>query len=277
MKISTLAAGVALSALMATGAVAADVYTGDKSLKDDANYANVQVVNWTGFYIGGQVGYGKSQHDMSLDIFSGKTATAPGGFDTHLGGIDGLAGDGFVGGGRVGYDVAMGRFVLGVFGEYNVSNIETDISNIGGAGLLLIPPTFPGALSLEKDNEWSVGARAGVVVAPRTLAYILAAYTQTEYSLNGLSPAHIAAGFDDSKTFDGVTVGAGVEYAIAGNIFLGIEGTYSFYGEEEWFNNCGATGCANGNGRLADELDELKVMGTLKIKLNSDLRDITRR
>jgi outer membrane immunogenic protein len=263
MKISTLAAGVALSALMATGAVAADVYTGDKSLKDDANYANVQVVNWTGFYIGGQVGYGHAVHDLGVVEHWVEDKA---GDSEEVARINGFGGAGALGGGRLGFDYAMGRFLVGVFCEYNWSGIKTDfeLSNApfsSGYG--------DGSYSLEKDNEWSVGARAGVLVAPRTLAYVLAAYTQSDYSLNGLTADDRDSGWKSDITMDGVTIGAGVEYALAGNVFVGLEGLYTMYGKEDVFNNV-----EEGYGTSAElETDELKVMGTLKIKLGGIGRD----
>jgi outer membrane immunogenic protein len=111
---------------------------------------------------------------------------------------------------------------------------------------------------IEKGDEWSIGARAGLLVNDRTLAYILAAYTQTEYSFG-----------DTDITFDGVTVGGGVEFALTQNVFLGVEGTHTFYGEEL----LGDTNDGNDASglRAYDEIGETKVMGTLKIKLNSGL------
>lgn len=65
MKISTLAAGVALSALMITGAVASDLKP-IQSLKDDTNYATSDgVVNWTGWYLTGKLGVSKQEYEGS--------------------------------------------------------------------------------------------------------------------------------------------------------------------------------------------------------------------
>jgi opacity protein-like surface antigen len=290
--------------LLSSSAFAADVFSGDKSLKDDKNYASGETVNWTGFYIGGAVGYGNANHDLtvheyfedycaaSTDTTTGfggtaaergvtvenlnllfpsafesceKLAAAPttptglktvNGDSREIAGIDGVNSHGLVGDVRVGYDLAFGRFLIGGFGSYGFNSMETSgfISGLGSA-------------SIEKGDEWSIGARAGLIVAPRTLAYILAAYTQSDWEF-GVAGAG-GGGGSREITFDGVTVGGGVEFALTSNVFLGIEGVHTFYGEETILDSYNSA--ANAGGRLNDELGETKVLGTLKIKLNSGL------
>ena len=172
--------------------------------------------------------------------------------------IDGLNSHGFIGGGRLGYDFARGRFLAGVFGEYNFSGMETT-ANIAGVG----------AFGIEKEDEWSIGARVGYIVAPRTLAYVLAAYTQTEYSVTGLDNPIIAGTFDKRSggaTFDGISVGGGIEFALTQNVFFGLEYTHTFYGEEKLIDLYSTA--SNVGISVDDDLDEDKVMGTLKIKFN---------
>jgi opacity protein-like surface antigen len=376
MKISTLAASVALSALMVTGAVAADVFTGDKSLKDDANYASGGIVNWTGFYIGGSVGYGNANHDLSIQRYNSaycwdqfgnqlawtdladtfgpgldgvlgdnptteedeskddvllvdrkdgvqdadelttgngtkppKDSTNPSrhGEDggkvfavnsagtcanesvpdaRNLGGIaaddsiavgpdskeirsiDGVNSHGLVGDGRIGFDIARGRFLFGVYGAYGFSNMDTEINDMIG---ISNRDRSLDLTSIEKGDEWSIGARAGLLVDPRTLAYILAAYTQTDYTFSGnVTDADGTRGFSRDTTFDGVTVGGGVEFAVTSNLFLGIEGTHTFYGKETVLDT-GGTEVGGFGQRIEDEIGETKVMGTLKLKLNGGL------
>lgn len=319
MKKIGLAAAVV--ALMSSGALGADVYN-PGSTKDGAGFSGPVAVNWTGIYIGGSVGYGNANHELSLhdffkDFCAYKTQAddpdfdpfedsidAPSGFpgdglparsatfenvkklvpgvtgtdcDTashpflappnlnpattvnggsrEIASIDGISSSGLVGDGRIGFDVARGRFLFGVFGSYGFNQMETDASI---AGL--------GTASIEKGEEWSAGARAGILVNPRTLAYILAAYTQTDYEFGIAGP-----GGSESReiTFDGVTVGGGVEFAVTNNVFLGIEGTHTFYGKETIFSEYNAE--SNTGLRLDDEIGETKVMGTLKIKLNTGL------
>lgn len=250
---------VALATFLASPATASDLFNG--SVKD----APGEVVsyraapNFTGFYIGGRAGYGNANHDLSLDVFYEEDETVKSG---ELLGLDGLNSSGFIGGGQVGFDKQMGRFVVGVFGSYDFSNMETTL-DIGNG--------FPEGVgySLEKEYEWDAGIRAGVLVNPSTLVYALAAYTETEYSLNGPGVSD-AEGLDSEKTFSGVKVGGGIEFAATNNIFLGLEGTHTFYGEETWFSSC-EDGCSGSDIQVNDELSETKIMGTLKIKLNSGI------
>jgi opacity protein-like surface antigen len=170
--------------------------------------------------------------------------------------LDGLNSAGFIGGAQVGYDQQIGRFVIGVFGSYDWSNMETTLDVLPGT-----PLAFGG--SYEKQDEWSLGARAGILVNPKTLTYLSVAYTETTYELNGGG---------SSKEFDysGVSVGGGIEYALTNNIFVGLDYTHTFYGEETLFDSNATAPGAVGI-RVKDDLDEDKVMLTLKAKLNSGL------
>jgi opacity protein-like surface antigen len=326
-SITVLAAALATSA---SGARAADIFN-NGGLKDEGSVSEGRPVNWTGFYIGGSVGYGNANHNLTLEQYHGAycwdrdgtqdpvqpentydpwdgafdghaealnadgscggdavlgTPTGPyanGGTKPHGNGVgaptnawdeddhasvagksreianlDGLNSHGIVGDVRLGGDIQRGRFVFGVYGAYNFSGMETSgsIADLGG-------------FDIEKGDEWLVAARAGLLVNPRTLAYVLAGYSQTEYefSIHG-------DGERESKTvdFSGLVVGGGVEFALTQNIFLGIEGTHAFYGEETLLDSGVEEGDPTGNGvRLTDEIGETKVMGTLKIKLNSGL------
>lgn len=332
MEKSALAA-LAVALLSSGAAYGADVYN-PGSTKDGGGFSGPVAVNWTGLYIGGSVGYGNANHELSLhDVWKDYcdkakynwTKTTAAGIDTwtpslktgddqidvsdpakdpnrffnhseadlegcvppsavagtiaapspnkpgsykaqgiepggsrEVGSLDGLNTSGLVGDGRIGFDVARGRFLFGVFGSYGFSNMEAD----GGLEDL-------GSFTLEKGDEWSVGARAGILVNPRTLAYIMAAYTQTDYELTLHGSGEDATSKARETTFDGVTVGGGVEFALTGNVFLGVEGTHTFYGKETIFSESDAE--SNIGARLDDELGETKVMGTLKIKLNTGL------
>lgn len=334
-KIGIIAALAA--ALTGSGAYAADILGQGVSTKDGSGFGGPVAVNWGGVYIGGSIGYGNANHNLSLHDFwkdycdqalynwaggapggDGKkvftpavaengqnphesdpqkdwsrfyghteeniarcaapVATAP--LATHgshsvspvgiepggsreIASLDGVNSAGLVGDGRIGFDAQRGRFVFGVFGAYGFNQMEADAA-------INLPNPFGdnivGSASIDKGEEWSIGARAGILVNPRTLAYILAAYTQTDYEFG------IAGGGSSGSreiTFDGVTVGGGVEFAVTNNVFFGIEGTHTFYGKETIFSEYDAD---NNTGlRLDDELGETKVMGTLKIKLNTGL------
>lgn len=228
MRIKLLAA-LGLVAVLAGPAVGADL---GGSIKDGpADFSSPSVVNWTGFYVGAQAGWVQGSHEISVE--------GPGG---TLLGFDGIAADGAIGGARVGFDLARGRYLFGVFGDYNWSNAETTLQ-LGGTETALF----------EKDNEWTLGVRAGYLLAPRTLIYGLVGYTES--------------GFDIGTTnFDtkGVTAGGGVEVALGAGFAVGLEATHTWYDD--------VTLASLGGGfSLEDELDETRIMATLKLKLNGGL------
>lgn len=210
-KLSILAA---LLGLLSAPVAAADVTSKASTFGADAAVA-APVANWTGFYIGAQAG-------GNFSIIGAEE------------GSGGLAADGLIGGGRAGFDIARGQFVFGLFGEYNWSNAELAIDPIS---------------IFQKDNEWTVGARAGILVAPRTLVYLLGGYTQADFS---------SALLGGSETFNGWTAGGGLEVLTSGNFSIGLEGTRTWYDEESVFGE-------------DISLEDTRVMAVARVKLNSGL------
>lgn len=276
-------AALVLTSALVSPVNAADIFGDRDSLKDGGGSA--AVVNWSGFYLGGQVGYGKAQHDVEVREYDPGAVTACSGANSAVNanatgctnngtitareavlddvlGLDGIGGDGFIGGGRVGFDIARGRLLFGVFADYNFSNIESTLSASSG--------NQSATFTLEKENEWTVGARIGAIVAPRTLVYILGGYTESDYKLSG--PGVVAsASFNPEHTISGFTGGAGVEYAAGGGLFLGLEGLYTAYDTEEWFDDRTALG----NGTVVDvDTDELKALVTAKYKFGGGLNPL---
>lgn len=280
-------------------------------------YDEAYSVNWTGFYIGGQIGYGNANHDLTMSEYfkdycedapedltgfesidrdgsgslgkhtrkqnvwktvDNKIAAFPGitgttcetlaksegkrqfdagshftvpGDSRDIANIDGVNSHGVIGGGQIGYDQQVGSWVVGLFGNYNFSGMETDVSF----------DEF--SAKIEKDDEWTAGIRAGRLLSERTMLYGLIGYTRTDYLFTA-SPD--VDGLKDKVTFDGVTFGAGLEHAVTNNVFLGIEGTHTIYGDETILDSYDAD--RNTGSKVTDDLSETRVMGTLKIKLN---------
>ncbi len=211
--------------------------------------------SWTGFYIGGRAGGDLGVLDLGF-------SQADDGVYEDKGELNGLGLRGWTGGGQVGFDYARGSILIGVFGSYDWSNAKVDIR-----GVDIDPSGSHDALelhldekySIEKDNEWSVGVRGGALVTSRTLVYLLVAYTEADFTST-------RTGFEDSEdTLQGYTVGGGVEVAITPNVFAGLEATHTFY------DDLTDTEASPGDDRVSFDLDETKVMGTLKIKLNADM------
>lgn len=242
------------------GAQAADLGRG--GLKDDVAPIAGTAINWSGLYVGIQGGYMNANHEISADAHC--SDCTPDSF--NLIDLNGLNSSGFIGGGTVGLDRQIGNWVLGIQAYYHFTNADTTLSAIGGEL----------NASLEKENEYGGVVRVGRLLSPNVLAYGLGGYNWAKYSLRA-SEGGTAVDFTDSgvkttNTFGGVILGGGVEYALTSNIFIGAEYTHFFGGKKTWFSESGSCGeGATCSAAVTDNLDEDRIMATLKVKLNGGL------
>jgi outer membrane immunogenic protein len=169
--------------------------------------AEVQVYNWTGFYIGinGGGGFGRSQWDST------------GSFDLSGGLV----------GGTVGYNYQFGQAVVGVEGDI-------DWADINGTTNTACP------FGCKTTDNWlsTVRGRLGYA-ADRFMPFITggAAFGDIRASTPGFAGA--------SNTEAGWTVGAGLEFAIAGNWTAKAEYLYVNLGKFNCGISCGALATDN--------------------------------
>lgn len=127
------------------------------------------------------------------------------------------ASDGVVYGGAIGYDFQTGGAVIGVEGEI------TGSSNSQRYRGILAPND---ELRVGAGRDLYLGARVGFLAGPNALIYAKGGYTnarlETRYT-NGNTTTTIG------ENADGWRLGAGVEYALANNIYLKGEYRYSNY------------------------------------------------
>jgi outer membrane immunogenic protein len=169
------------------------------------------VFNWTGFYVGGTVGYGwgKNSH-----------------FNTFLNvGSQSFDVDGFVGGVTLGYNwQARGsRWVLGL--EFDAS-----LSDVGG--VLPVAPGFGCAGGCTTDLKWFGTFRGRIGYAfDRSMVYVTGglAFGEVEGSIIGAIPS-------GSETVTGWTAGVGGEFAIAPRWSMKLEYLYVDLGEATYAN-----------------------------------------
>ncbi|MDP3897140.1 MAG: outer membrane beta-barrel protein [Mesorhizobium sp.] len=161
--------------------------------------------NWTGFYIGLGGGAGAVNHTISVPpLFS----------------FSGIGGEGIFGELTVGYDHMLSdRMLLGVFADGRMGNIQTSL-NIG-----------PFGADITADHGFDVGLRAGYLITPRTLAYVLAGYSWQHFDVS-------ATGFGSVYDWNGggFVIGKGFETAITGNLTMKAEYRYAQYGAEDVFD-----------------------------------------
>ncbi len=207
MKRLLMAITAAVS-LIATGALAAD-------LPMKAPPAPLPpVFNWSGFYIGGNVGYswGDSGSSTTVDRFL-TGLPLPG----ALIGTNGASSDlnGFIGGGQVGYNWQYNRDLL--FG------LEADIQGSGERGsssITCVACSDDGTnivTNLNHKLEWfgTVRGRGGVLVTPDLLLYATGGLAYGEVNVNGTAVGNfnqttvILPGVSSVRA--GWTAGLGVE------------------------------------------------------------------
>lgn len=136
--------------------------------------------SWSGFYLGGHVGYGWYGHDGEF-TYGEYTETGSG--DT----------DGLFGGLRLGadYQPSGSRVVFGLFGDYDFTSAKID--------------------GVEEGNSWLIAGRVGIVPNERLLVYGLA-------GLGGSDVDYTIYGYKPDASFTHVVVGAGAEYKFTKNV-----------------------------------------------------------
>ena len=162
----------------------------------------VPVYNWTGFYVGGNLGGAWSNVDVTGN-FTGATWS----FDQTN----------FIAGGQVGYNYQIGAFVIGV---------EWDFDWADGEGSTAFRNTQFGRLRATTDSSWvtTVAARLGYA-ADRWLFYTKLGGGWTEIDASLRTPGGVAVASGTASN-SGWLVGAGVEYAFAINWTAKIEYNY---------------------------------------------------
>ena len=176
------------------------------SIKD----APVATPSWSGFYLGGGIGYGhligKNKYFEDGDLISSNTNdSAAGGLGTVVIGFDRLVRE---------------RYVVGLFAEYDWSNIElTDVDEDTQA-----------VTHFRVRNAFSIGGRAGFLMTPQSLLFLTAGYTWAQGKSDGYFdiPPVIGA---TSLDLNGPFVGIGMETQLGRNWSLRGEVRYTMFNE----------------------------------------------
>ncbi len=259
-----LLAGVALAALGA-GATA---MAADLPVKAPVYKAPPIVDLWTGFYVGGNVGYSwgnwnsNSPFTLNFPTGAGVTATTPAGF------AGAIAADfantanpnvkGWIGGGQAGYNWLRGQWLFGLEGDLQASGERARLD--GGATISF---TFADGThftdAILMTNSWKLDwfgtlrGRVGVTVAESWLFYATGglavgsqnyshsqAVTATIVNPNGVtaSASTLVAG-TETTTRPGFAVGAGVEKAIDQHWRIKVEYLYLDFGSHTYLAGIG--------------------------------------
>ena len=222
--------GIAVLALTATTPVfAADISSGQPPIAPAPEIMST-TYDWSGLYIGAHAGYFFGGANLGF-----LPPAAAGGLDVDT--------DGFAGGGQVGYNWQIDRFVVGG---------EADISWADLEGSQAIPG---GTVSTRADWLSTVRARAGIAF-DRVMIYGTGgvAFTSMETAVAG--PLGFAS---DKNSLTGWAAGGGVEWAITDDLSLKGEYLYVDFGDEPY---------ALGGAPVPGDLDGSYVRIGLNYKLN---------
>jgi outer membrane immunogenic protein len=202
----TLLASTALCVILVSGAFASDLPT----MKGPPPApVPPPVFNWTGFYIGGNIG-GILTQDGVVDLDPGVYGAIPGNANTL--GLTGL-----LGGVQAGYNYQVQSFVFGV---------EGDLDATSARGSFNFPALFPGVATHSASLPFfgDVRARAGVAF-DRFLPYVTGGVVFADLH-NSLVDPTVPLSLNRGSSATGWTIGAGVEYAIDNH--WSVKGEYLF-------------------------------------------------
>jgi outer membrane immunogenic protein len=145
--------------------------------------------NWTGLYVGANVGYGWARTSDDLGAVSGNL-------------------NGVIGGGQIGYNWQMNNLVLG---------FETDLQGSGQSQSW--SATGVGFTATGTDRVRYFGTVRGRLgfAWDRTLLYVTGGYAYTNVGADAsFTAGGVTTSGSSNTTKSGYTVGAGLEYAFAG-------------------------------------------------------------
>jgi outer membrane immunogenic protein len=172
--------------------------------------------NWTGFYVGGNLGGARVQRDWSDSAFGIS--------------FDGRVKNGFIGGGQIGGNFQMGNIVLGGEGDFDYV-----ISNSSHDSRVFVPAI--GDLTVTSNHRWisTLTARFGAAF-DRLLFYGKAGGGWV--GNNGFTLTNAATGASisaSSNVATGWLVGGGLEWAFGGYINTWtIRFDYAYLGLNNW-------------------------------------------
>jgi outer membrane immunogenic protein len=217
---TTLIAGAAFASLLAaTNALAADLPVYSKAP------AVAAVYDWTGFYIGTNLGYSWGRATTDGNVTGTRTVVLnviPPVVTPLAAPLSGRADvNGFIGGGQLGYNWQRGTWLFGLEGDIQFSNERGSGDVVCNLGAVACP-----AFTRDYKLDWfgTARGRVGYLPAERLLVYVTGGLAYGGFSGSSWTlPLDVGTW---SHTRAGWTVGAGVEAALGGNWSIKFEYLY---------------------------------------------------
>jgi outer membrane immunogenic protein len=224
-----LLGAVALVAVGAAPAFAADLPA--RTYTKAPAVVPVPVYNWTGCYVGGNLG-GDWSRARTSEILGGTWLTTNSAADTaaiQANGSPGINASGVTVGGQIGCNWQTGNFVYGIEGDGMYTGLSSTVTTTIAA-LPTAGTPVSNTASVSAQSLYTLRGRAGYAV-DRTLVYVTggAAFGKVGYSDAQTYIAGATAGAVSSMR-TGYVVGVGVEYALSKNWIVGGEYLYANLG-----------------------------------------------
>ena len=228
---------IALIAIGATGAAASAADMSRPVYK--AQPAPVVSYNWSGFYVGGHVGWAGARQSGSTSAFPspGFGAPAIGGASVAGFGLlpvsHNLNDESLLAGGHAGFNWQFNQWVFGAEGDFTWLNRSSSNSQTLFTSYA-VPALDAGAVNLTADTEWLATVRGRLGFAWNALLIYGTggvAFTDTNYRANYAGaptfvPALPAASGSFGGTEVGFAVGGGAEWMLTQNWLLRAEYLY---------------------------------------------------
>jgi outer membrane immunogenic protein len=197
---------------------------------------------WTGFYIG--LNAGGKWASVDQQITSGATVFT----------LNDNNASSWIAGGQIGYNWQVGQWVFGVEGDVDAHDFNRSRVVAAPVGPFIAGDTFT------VESKWQASLRGRIGYAfDRALLYatggVAWAQRKNTVTLVGIGTA------TNDDTVTGGTIGGGLEYAIWNNVSIGVEGRWSFYGDQTISGTIGGIPVSD---RVS--LDTAEVMGKLNFR-----------
>jgi len=208
----------ALSAILGIGAASA----ADLPMQGYSKAIAPAIYNWTGFYVGANLGYSWGRADSTI------TSTPAGTTNTSS-----LDLNGAVGGGQIGFNWQTSAYVWGLEADFqgtdqrnSLFNIDRNFADVNAATGTAVPGQAI-VSNFDQKLTWfgTVRGRIGFLPDPRLMVYATGgfAYGRVESSVTTIDPDGDAVGAKWAEDRFGWVVGDGVETAIYDNWSLKFE------------------------------------------------------
>jgi outer membrane immunogenic protein len=179
----------------------------------------VPVYNWTGCYIGVNVG-GGSNRETYTNVNPNRLPN----FD-----LGSERANGAMGGGQVGCDYQISNWVIGAQGMFDATGFKGSNHVVPAFG----SSQFPNIFDLSSSASWAATAtaRLGYAIEPQLLVYARGGAAWMRSSLNyAITGMGVVDTYTAAETRAGWTIGGGLEYLIAPNWSISVEYIHMDFG-----------------------------------------------